>query len=103
MTFPHGFCCRSARFLVHLGRNKVRMKYARRKILPSPLKARPPFVNMPTTCWARPQKAYRQPTHRCPIGHAKGRLRVYQTIPPELLHPELFIPAATCEGEASLK
>ena len=98
MTFPHGFCCRSARFLVHLGRNKVRMKYARRKILPSPLKARPPFVNMPTTCWARPQKAYRQPTHRCPIGHAKGRLRVYQTIPPELLHPELFIPAATLLG-----
>ena len=40
----------------------------------------------------------RQPAHRCPIGRAKGRLRVYQTIPPELLHPEMFIPAATLLG-----
>ena len=40
----------------------------------------------------------RQPAHRCPIGRAKGRLREYQTLPPELLHPEMFIPAAILLG-----
>ena len=31
-------------------------------------------------------------------GHAKGRPRVHPIIPPERLHPELFIPAATVLG-----